>query len=74
MQFIDLRTSNITGGVNEKGYVEKTSEEKSEVGTLKSKKSKDDLQPYIGSNYTGGIVKSGKWAFLYSLTDLNYIY
>jgi circadian clock protein KaiB len=72
LEFLNLRTSNIMGGYIEKGYVEKTSTEQSESGTVKSKKSKDDLQPYIGSDLHRQLsqnLENGR--FLYSRTRIS---
>jgi len=49
LEALDLRISSFTGIVNEKGSVEKISEEESKARIVRSKRSKDDLQPYIGS-------------------------
>ena len=39
-----------------KGYVDKTSTEESKTHIVRSKKSKYDLQPYIGSNSCGVVI------------------
>jgi circadian clock protein KaiB len=51
LEFLELRISNIRDAVNEKGYVEKISPEASKAHIIKNKKSKYDLQPYIGSGF-----------------------
>ena len=50
LEFLDIRINNLIGDVNEKGYIEKTSTEESKAHIMRSKRSKYDLQPYIGSN------------------------
>ena len=50
LEFLDLLIDNFMGAVNEKGYIEKTSTEESKAHIMRSKRSKYDLQPYIGSN------------------------
>jgi len=49
LEFLELRISNLMGAVNEKGSVEKTFTEESKAHIVRSKSSKDDLQPYVGS-------------------------
>ncbi len=44
-----MRINNLMGDVNEKGAIEKTSTHKQKVTISMSKKSKYELQPYIGS-------------------------
>lgn len=50
LEFLELRISDLVGDVNEKVSIEKISAEESKFCIVKSKRSKDDLQPYIGSN------------------------
>ena len=64
LEFLDLRISNLMGTVNEKGSVEKTSAEESKARIVKSKRSKDDLQPYVGSDLCKRLSQNlDKWAF-----------
>ncbi|AKB76749.1 Circadian oscillation regulator KaiB [Methanosarcina horonobensis HB-1 = JCM 15518] len=49
LKALNLRTSSPTDVDSEKGYVEKTPTEESKAHTAGSERSKDDLQPYIGS-------------------------
>jgi circadian clock protein KaiB len=49
LEVLDLRISSLIGVVNEKGSAEKTSTEESKARIVRRKRSKDDLQPYIGS-------------------------
>ena len=64
LEFLDLRISNLMGVVNEKGSVEKISVEKSKARIMKSKSSKDDLQPYVGSDLCRWLSQNlDKWAF-----------
>ncbi|MHC1756459.1 MAG: circadian clock KaiB family protein [Methanosarcina sp.] len=59
LEALDLRISNLMGALNEKGSVEKTSaEESKKAHIVRSKKSKDDLQPYIGSGLCSGHPKA----------------
>ena len=59
-----MRISNLMGAVNEKGSVEKISAEESKARIVKSKRSKDDLQPYIGSDLCKRLSQNlDKWAF-----------
>lgn len=72
LEFLNLRTSNIIGGFIEKGYIEKTSAEKTEVDTVKSKKSKDDLQPYICSDLRRRLSQNREnGRFLNSIAHIN---
>jgi len=50
LEFLDICIDNLICDVNEKGYVDKTSTDESKTNTLRGKKSKYDLQPYIGSH------------------------
>lgn len=50
LEFLNLRIDNFTGAVIEKVYAVKTSTEESKTDVVRIKKSKYDLQPYIGSN------------------------
>ena len=64
LEFLELRISNLLEAVNEKGSTEKTSAEESKIRIVKSKKSKDDLQPYIGSSLCKRLSQNlDKWAF-----------
>lgn len=49
LEFLNLCDSNLIDAVNLKSSVEKNSAEESKAGIVRSKRSKDDLQPYIGS-------------------------
>ena len=51
LEVLELRRSNIMDTINVKSSVEKNSEEKSETLIVSKKRSKDDLQPYIGSDF-----------------------
>jgi len=51
LEILDLRISNPMGVISEKGFVKKTSAGESKVRIVGSKNSKDDLQPYIGSDF-----------------------
>ncbi len=53
LEFLDICIDNLTLDVNEKGYVDQTSTDESKTNILRSKKSKYDLQPYIGSHSCG---------------------
>jgi hypothetical protein len=62
---------NLMGAVNENGTVEKISAEESKVRIMKSKSSKDDLQPYVGSDLCMRLSQNlNKWAF--SLSHIPY--
>jgi circadian clock protein KaiB len=50
LEILDLRISNLMGTVNQNGSAEKASTEESKARIVRSKRSKDDLQPYIGSD------------------------
>ena len=50
LEILDLRISNFIGATNEKVSVQETSAEESKAHIMRSKRSKDDLQPYIGSD------------------------
>jgi circadian clock protein KaiB len=49
LEFLDLRISDLMDSVNEKGSAENITTEESKAHIVKSKRSKDDLQPYVGS-------------------------
>jgi circadian clock protein KaiB len=51
LEFLDLRISDLMDSVNEKGSAENITTEESKAHILKSKRSKDDLQPYVGSGF-----------------------
>ena len=59
LEFLGLRISNLMDAVNVKGSVEKTSAEESKAGLMRSKRSKDDLQPYIGRGFSLAFSKPG---------------
>jgi circadian clock protein KaiB len=64
LKVLELRISNLIGAVNEKGFVEKTSAEGSKAHIERSKRSKDDLQPYVGSDLCRRISQNlDKWTF-----------
>jgi circadian clock protein KaiB len=64
LEVLDLRISTIMGAVNQKMSVEKTSIEKSKARIVRSKKSEDDLQPYIGSGLRRRLSQNlEKWDF-----------
>jgi circadian clock protein KaiB len=65
LNILELRISNLVDAVNEKGFVEKNSTEESKAHTMRSKGSKDDLQPYIGSDFRQQS-QTGQWAFSFS--------
>jgi len=50
LKFLDICIDNVTGTGTEKSAMKKTPTEESKTCIVKSKKSKYDLQPYIGSN------------------------
>jgi circadian clock protein KaiB len=71
LEFLDLRISDLMGTVNEKGSVEKISAEESKARIVKSKRSKDDLQPYVGSDLCKRLSQNlDRWAF--SLSHIPY--
>jgi len=71
LEFLNLRISDLTGAVNEKGSVEKISAEESKARIVRSLRSKDDLQPYIGSGLCKRLSQNlDKWAF--SLSHIPY--
>jgi circadian clock protein KaiB len=70
LTFLDLRISDLKDAVNEKSSVEKTSAEESKAHIVKSKRSKDDLQPYIGSGLCWRLQNLDKWVF--SLSHSSY--
>ena len=71
LEFLDLRISDLMGTVNEKGSVEKISVEESKARIVKSKRSKDDLQPYVGSDLCKRLSQNlDRWAF--SLPQIPY--
>jgi circadian clock protein KaiB len=49
--FLDLRISDLMDAVNEKGSAVNIATEESKAHIVKSKRSKDDLQPYVGSGF-----------------------
>ncbi len=59
LEFLGLRTSNLMSDVDVKGSLKKTPAEESRTDTMKSKRSKDDLQPYIGSGFIQAFPKLG---------------
>jgi circadian clock protein KaiB len=64
LEFLELRVSNLMGAVNEKGSIEKTFAEESKIRIVKSKRSKDDLQPHIGSDLCRRLSQNlDKWTF-----------
>jgi circadian clock protein KaiB len=63
LEILELRISNLMGDVNEKVSVEKNSAKESEARIVRSKKSKDDLQPYIGSDFRRLTQNLDKWIF-----------
>jgi len=50
LDILDLRISNLIGAAIENVSVKETSAEESKAQIVRSKRSKDDLQPYIGSD------------------------
>ncbi|MDQ1261487.1 MAG: circadian clock protein KaiB [Euryarchaeota archaeon] len=50
LEFLDLRISDLMDVVNEKGPAENIITDESKTHIVKSKRSKDDLQPYVGSD------------------------
>jgi len=68
--FLDLRISDLKDAVNDKSSVEKTSAEESKAHIIKSKRSKDDLQPYIGSGLCQRLSQNlNKWAFSFPIAN-----
>ena len=64
LEFLDLRISDLMDAVNEKGPAENITTEESKAHIVKSKRSKDDLQPYVGSDLCRRLSQNlGKWAF-----------
>ncbi len=63
LEFMELRNSNLMDTVNENGSLKKNSSKESEARIVKSKKSKDDLQPYIGSDFRQLTQNLNKWIF-----------
>jgi circadian clock protein KaiB len=64
LEFLELRISNLIGAVNENVSVEKTSAEESKARIVRNKGSKDDLQPYVGSDLCRRLSQNlDKWAF-----------
>ena len=75
LEILELRISNLIGTVNEKGFVEKTSAEGSKSHIVRSKKSKYDLQPYIGSDLCNRLSQNlDKWALSLSISNLTVNY
>ena len=71
LEFLDLSISDLMDTVNEKGSVEKTSKEKSKAHIVRSKMSRDDLQPYIGRDLCRLLSQNlDKWVF--SLSNRQY--
>ena len=70
LEFLDLRISDFMDAINEKSFVEKTSAEESKARIVKSKRSKDDLQPYIGSGLCRRLSQNlNKWAFSFPIAN-----
>jgi circadian clock protein KaiB len=63
LEVLELRISNLIGTVNQQVSVEKNSIEESKAHIVKSKKSKDNLQPYIGSDFSRLSQNMDKWIF-----------
>lgn len=71
LEFLELSISNLTGAVIKRGSAEKTSAEESKARIMRSKRSKDDLQPYIGSDLCRRLSQNlDKWVF--SLSNRQY--
>jgi circadian clock protein KaiB len=49
IELLDICIDDLISNVNEKGYVDKTFTDESKIPIVRSKKSKYDLQPYIGN-------------------------
>jgi circadian clock protein KaiB len=72
LEVLDLRISNLMGAIDEKSSVEKTSAEESKASIVKSKLSKNDLQPYVGSDLCRQLSQNlDKWAFSLSISHIN---
>lgn len=64
LEALDLRISSLIEVVGEKVSVEKTSAEESGAPIARSKRSKDDLQPYIGSGLCKQLSRNlDRWTF-----------
>jgi circadian clock protein KaiB len=64
LEALDLRISSLIDVVDEKISVEKTSAEESGAPIARSKRSKDDLQPYIGSGLCKQLSRNlDRWTF-----------
>jgi len=63
LEILELRISNLMETVNEKVSVEKNSKQESEAHIARHKKSKNDLQPYIGSDFGRLTHNLDKWIF-----------
>lgn len=63
LEFLDLRISNLMNAANGKRPVEKNSVEESRARITRNKSSKDDLQPYIGSDFKLLSQNFDKWIF-----------
>jgi circadian clock protein KaiB len=63
LEILELRISNLMETVNEKVSVEKNSTQESEAHIARHKKSKNDLQPYIGSDFGRLTYNLDKWIF-----------
>jgi circadian clock protein KaiB len=63
LEILELRISNLMETVNEKVSVEKNSKPESEAHIARHKKSKNDLQPYIGSDFGRLTHNLDKWIF-----------
>jgi circadian clock protein KaiB len=61
LEFLDLRISNLMNAANGKRPAEKNSVEESRARIARSKSSKDDLQPYIGSDFKHLYQNFDKW-------------
>lgn len=59
LEVLNLHTSSFTDIPNQKSFMETISSDKSKSQTVRSRKSKDDLQPYIGSGLHMAIPKFG---------------
>lgn len=65
LKILEVR-SNLISAVNEKISIEASAEE-SKARIVRSKRSKDDLQPYIGRIYAGGAQNLDNGHFLYTI-------
>lgn len=63
LEILELRISSLRVAVNEKVSVEKNSTEESKARIVRNKRSKDDLQPYIGSDFRRLSQNLDKWIF-----------